>query len=49
MKANISESKAVDSQNLCQSHDAGKIFPIAPKPPNCVIPLGVKTYSNCFI
>ena len=34
IKARIIERSAVDSQNLCQSHDAGKIFPMVPKPPS---------------
>jgi len=38
------DSKAVVSQNLCQSHAAGKIFPMVPKPPSCETPALVAMY-----
>ena len=46
IKAKIIEISAVDSQKPFQSHFAGKILPIVPKPPSCDAPFFVKTNEN---
>ena len=44
MKARMMERKAVIYQNWCQSHVAGKMLPIVPKPPSCLAPSFEKRY-----
>ena len=44
LKARMMERKAVIYQNWCQSHVAGKMLPIVPKPPSCLAPSFEKRY-----
>ena len=49
MNPNIIDRNAVIPQNDCQLQVAGKILPIAIKPPMLVAPFLVKTYLNCVM